>query len=58
MRNIREDCIICCQCPEKDRWALREMTDSLPLHEEPICDECLRSFWRRIAEQPDSPSRH
>ena len=53
-----DDCIICGKWPEKDRWALREMIDSLPLHEEPICDECLRNFWRRIVEQPDSRSKH
>jgi hypothetical protein len=54
------DCIICGKWPEKDRWALREMIDSLPLREEPICNECLRSFWRRIVEpsKPDSPSKH
>jgi len=53
-----DDWIICGKWPEKDRWALREMIDSLPLHEEPICDECLRNFWRRIVEQPDSRSKH
>jgi hypothetical protein len=54
------DCIISSTWPKKDRWALREMTDSLPLQEESICDECLRSFWHRIVEQPepDSPSKH
>jgi hypothetical protein len=29
---------------ERDRWALLEMTDRLPLREEPICDECLRTI--------------
>jgi hypothetical protein len=53
-----DDCIICSKWPEKDRCALREMIDSLPLHEEPICDECLRSVWHRIVEQPDSGSKH
>jgi hypothetical protein len=45
---------------EKDRWALREMIDSLPFNDEQICDECLRSFWRRIVERPppDSQSKH
>jgi hypothetical protein len=55
-----DDCIICGKWPEKDRWALREMTDSLRLQEETVCDECLLSFWRGIAEQPepDSPGKH
>jgi hypothetical protein len=33
--------------------ALREMIDSLPFNDEQICDECLRSFWRRIVERPE-----
>jgi hypothetical protein len=38
--------------PEKDRWALREMIDSLPFREiQRICYGCLRSFWHRIVEQ-------
>ena len=38
--------------PEKDRWALREMIDSLPFQEiQRICDGCLRSSWHRIVEQ-------
>ena len=46
---INEDnCVVCGKWPEKDRWALREMIAALPLHEEPICDECLLSFWHRI----------
>jgi hypothetical protein len=28
-----DDGIICSKWPEKDRWALREMNDSLPLDE-------------------------
>ena len=54
-----DDCIICGKWPEKDRWALREMIDSLPLQEvERVCDECLVSFWNGIVEQPDGPSKH
>jgi hypothetical protein len=39
-----DDCIICGKWPEKDRWALREMIDSLPLDDE---------YMRRIVEQPE-----
>jgi hypothetical protein len=55
-----DDCINCGKWPEKDRWALRQMIDALPLGEEQICDECLRSFWCGIAEQPEpeSQSKH
>jgi len=54
-----DDCIICGKWPEKDRWALREMIDSLPLQEiERVCDECLASFWNGVVEQPDSWSKH
>jgi hypothetical protein len=28
---MSDDCIICGKWPEKDRWALREMLDTLPL---------------------------
>lgn len=57
---LSDDCINCGKWPEKDRWALREMIDSLPLQEEPICDECFLRFWRGIAKQPvpESPNRH
>jgi hypothetical protein len=44
-----DDCIICGKWPEKDRWALREMIDGLPLDDGPICDECLIAFWRAVA---------
>jgi hypothetical protein len=54
---MSDDCVICGKWPERDRWALREMIDSLPLDEEQICDECLLSFWRGIVEQPGSPSK-
>jgi hypothetical protein len=55
------DCIICGKWPEKDRWALREMIDSVPLREiERVCDECLVSFWNGIVVQPgpDSQNKH
>ncbi len=48
MLTMSDDCVICGKWPAKDRWALREMTTSLPLDEEPICDKCLESFWRSL----------
>jgi hypothetical protein len=29
---------------QRDRWALREMIDSLPMDEDPVCEECLMAF--------------
>jgi hypothetical protein len=58
---MSDDCAICGKWLEKDRWALREMIDSLPLQAiERVCDECLEGFWNGIVEQPepDSPSKH
>jgi hypothetical protein len=57
---LSDDCIICGKWPEKDRWALREMIDSLPLQEKSICDECLLAFWANcvVGPEPDSPSKH
>jgi hypothetical protein len=37
---MSDDCIICGKWPEADHWALREMLDTLPLNDEPICDRC------------------
>ena len=34
-----DDCVVCGKWPERDRWALREMLDTLPM-DEPVCDEC------------------
>jgi len=28
------------------------MIDTFPMDEEPICDECLMAFWRRLPGQP------
>jgi hypothetical protein len=58
---MSDDCVICGKWAEKDRWALREMIDSLPLQEiERVCDECLVSFWNGLTEQPapDERSNH
>ena len=35
MSLSEDDCIICGKWPEKDRWALREIIDALPLVDEP-----------------------
>ena len=60
--SVSEDnCVICGKWPENDRWALREMTDSLPLQAiESICDNCLVSFWGRLphASGPAEPTSH
>jgi hypothetical protein len=37
----------CGNWPERDRWALREMLDTLPLHE-PTSIECEVAFWRNM----------
>ncbi|MDX6462537.1 MAG: hypothetical protein QOE55_6234 [Acidobacteriaceae bacterium] len=41
-------CIICGKWPEKDRWALREMLDTLPIDMELICDECVMAWARNV----------
>jgi hypothetical protein len=54
-----DDCIICGAWPKRDRWALREMIDFLPMDDEHICDECLMAFLHRLAgPEPDGPSQH
>jgi hypothetical protein len=55
------DCIVCGRWPEKDRWALREMIETLPVQEiEQICDECLMAFWQNcvVGPMPDEPNKH
>jgi hypothetical protein len=38
------DCVVCGKWPERDRCALREMIESLPLQEtEGVCDEWVWS---------------
>ena len=45
----RPACVLCSHWPEADRWALREMIDSMPLRDdEPVCDECQMAFWKNI----------
>jgi hypothetical protein len=43
-----DNCIICREWPERRRRALREMLDTFPLQEEPVCNECLMVFWRNM----------
>jgi hypothetical protein len=42
---------------QRDRWALREMIDSLPMDEDPVCEECLMAFWVNCIAGP-GPTRH
>jgi hypothetical protein len=57
---MSDDCIICSKWPERDRWALRETLDTLPLDDEPMCDECLTAFWQNCVagSEPDESSKH
>ena len=52
---LADDCIVCGKWPEQDRWALREMNDTLPMDEDPICDKCLMAFWKNCMVGPDNP---
>lgn len=56
--TTENDCVICSKWPEKDRWALRQMTASLPLNDEPICDECLQVFLERLFGPSEAPNSH
>lgn len=48
-----DDCILCGHWPAADRWALREMTDRLPLKElEQICAKCIEAFWTNCVAGP------
>jgi hypothetical protein len=42
---MADDCIICGNWPERDRWALREMIDRLPLDED-SCISCRLAILR------------
>jgi hypothetical protein len=52
------ECGVCGKWPTPDRWALREMIDALPLDEEQICDQCLTSFFARLASPVDPEVKH
>ena len=61
MDLVALECIICASWPERDRWALREMIDRLPLKEiDHVCDECLMAFWQNCTAraEPEEPGRH
>jgi hypothetical protein len=46
---LEDDCIICGKWPERDRWALRAMTEWLPLQEiESVCEACLMAWARNV----------
>jgi hypothetical protein len=55
MEPISEDeCIFCSRWPERDRWALREMIEVLPLEDDGVCDACFAAFWQKCAvDDPD-----
>jgi hypothetical protein len=42
-----DDCVVCSGWPAKDRWALREMLNTIPLADT-VCDECNMAFFRNI----------
>jgi hypothetical protein len=56
-----DDCVVCGSWPERDRWALREMIDTIPLSDD-VCDECNMAFWRNcivpLLPKPTKPTRH
>jgi len=50
MVPISEDeCILCGHWPEKDRWAMRDAIEILPLEDDGVCDACFATFWQRCA---------
>jgi hypothetical protein len=42
-----DDCVVCSHWPAKDRWALRETLNTIPLTDD-VCDECNMAFFRNI----------
>jgi hypothetical protein len=52
-----DPCILCVSWPERDRWALRLLIDSLPAAG-PICDECLSAFFRRLVIRMEEATEH
>jgi hypothetical protein len=51
-----EDCAVCRDWPAKDRWALRQMINRMPLQEE-VCVECQMAFWRSVGLF-NEPTKH
>jgi hypothetical protein len=42
--------------PPTDRWARRQITEWLPVgDDEPVCDECMLTFWRRLIVWDEPP---
>jgi hypothetical protein len=62
MEPISEErCIFSGRWPEKDRWALRDTIEILPLEDDRVCDACFSaaghwpkkpSVWRAITRPP------
>jgi hypothetical protein len=54
-----DDCAVCGHWPEADRWALREMLDSIPLSDD-VCDDCNVAFFRNLFPDlfPAEPTKH
>ena len=39
-----------------ERWARRQITEWLPVgDDEPVCDECMLTFWRRLVVWDEPP---
>jgi hypothetical protein len=46
--SVSEDaCSVFGQWPAADRWACREMIDTIPLSDD-VCDACEMAFWRNL----------
>ena len=57
MGSISEDeCIFCGHWPEKDRWALRETIEILPLDDDCVCDACFAAFWQNCGVDSSEPA--
>ena len=58
MEPISEErCIFSGRWPEKDRWALRDTIEILPLEDDRVCDACFAAFWQKCGVGgPDGPS--
>jgi len=57
MKPITEDeCIFCSHWPEKDRWALRDAIQILPMQDQDVvCDACFATFWQKCAADDPEP---
>jgi hypothetical protein len=50
-----DECILCGHWPEKDRWALRDAIEILPLEDDGVCDACFAMFWQKCAADDPEP---